>query len=109
MLILLSVCPAKSVHLIICECEQRFCVHYLIKRFGGYRNKLYICKQEQKRNEYAKEYKKEKQNGHLPCDAPCEHRTVHCSLGICHVMQGKESKTCPCDSLYLCNLINYAV
>ena len=46
---------------------------FLIKRFGGYRNKLYICKQEQKRNEYAKEYKKEKQNGHLPCDAPCEH------------------------------------
>ena len=24
----------------------------------------------------AKEYKKEKQNGHLSCDAPCEHRTV---------------------------------
>ena len=33
---------------------------------------MYICKQEQKRNEYAKEYKKEKQNGHLPCHAPCE-------------------------------------
>ena len=75
-------CQPKSVHLIICECEQRFCVHYLIKRFGGYRNKLYICKQEQKRNEYAKEYKKEKQNGHLPCDAPCEHRTVPCSLQL---------------------------
>jgi len=51
---------------------------FLIKRFGGYRNKLYICKQEQKRNEYAKEYKKEKQNGHLSSDAPCEHR-VPCS------------------------------
>ena len=87
MLILLSVCPAKSVHLIICECEQRFCVHYLIKRFGGYRNKLYICKQEQKRNEYAKEYKKEKQNGHLSCDAPCEHSVntespVHMNITI---------------------------
>ena len=62
-----------STKIFIYECEQRFCVHYLIKRFGGYRNKLYICKQEQKRNEYAKEYKREKQNGHLPCDAPCEH------------------------------------
>lgn len=26
-----------------------------------------------KPNECAKEYKKEKQNGHLPSDAPCEH------------------------------------
>jgi hypothetical protein len=32
-----------------------------------------------KPDEYAKEYKREKQNGHLPCDAPCEHRTVPCS------------------------------
>ena len=30
---------------------------------------------------YAKEYKKEKQNGHLPCDAPCEHR-VPCSRSM---------------------------
>ena len=32
-----------------------------------------------KTHEYAKEYKKEKQNGHLSSDAPCEHR-VPCSL-----------------------------
>ena len=31
-----------------------------------------------KPDEYAKEYKKEKQNGHLSSDAPCEHR-VPCS------------------------------
>jgi len=31
-----------------------------------------------KPDEYAKEYKKEKQNGHLSCDALCEHR-VPCS------------------------------
>ena len=41
---------------------------------------MYICKQEQKRNEYAKEYKKEKQNGHLPCDAPCEHSPLFTQL-----------------------------
>ena len=29
----------------------------------------------------AKEYKKEKQNGHLSCDAPCEHR-VPCSRSL---------------------------
>ena len=32
-----------------------------------------------KPDEYAKEYKKEKQNGYLSCDAPCEHKTVPCS------------------------------
>ena len=31
---------------------------------------------ETKPNEYAKEYKKEKQNGHLSSDAPCERRTI---------------------------------
>ena len=54
---------------------------------------LYICKQEQKRNEYAKEYKKEKQNGHLPCDAPCEHR-VPCSLcSLVILMQMRSDNT----------------
>ena len=30
---------------------------------------MYFCKLGIRPNEYAKEYKKEKQNGHLPCDA----------------------------------------
>ena len=41
---------------------------FLFKRLGGYRNKLYFCKLGIRPNEYAKEYKKEKLNGHLPCD-----------------------------------------
>ena len=47
----------------------RFCVHFWIKRFGGCWNKLFFCKLGIRPNEYAKEYKKEKQNGHLTCDA----------------------------------------
>ena len=55
-------------------------IHFCIKRFGGYRNKLYFCKQEQNLKNMPRSTREKS------------------PTGICHVLQGKESKTCPSDS-----------
>ena len=56
-------------------------IHFCIKRFGGYRNKLYFCKQQQDLT-------------NMPMSTRKKSPT-----GICHVMLGQESKTS--DSMVL--------